>query len=82
LKQRRSVRHFAEEKISDSVLETILEAGIHAPFAAQLYSMVATRDPEKTKTTEIHRRLSDDQAADHLLRRFHENREDHPTGGI
>lgn len=46
---RRSIRHFTEKPVSDSTLKKILEAGIRAPFGAQLYSMVYTRDKEKMK---------------------------------
>ena len=46
---RRSIRHFTEKSLSDSTLRKILEAGIRAPFGAQLYSMVYTRDKEKMK---------------------------------
>lgn len=46
---RRSIRHFTDKPISDDILEKIMEAGIRAPFAAQLYSMIYTRDLEKMK---------------------------------
>jgi len=46
---RRSIRKFLDKEIPDDVVKGILEAGIKAPFAAQLYSIVYTRDPEKIK---------------------------------
>ena len=46
---RRSIRKFLDKEIPDEVVEGILEAGIRAPFAAQLYSIVYTRDPNKIK---------------------------------
>jgi nitroreductase len=46
---RRSVRKFLDKPVSDEVLFKILNAGIRAPFAAQLCSMVYTRDKEKIK---------------------------------
>lgn len=46
---RRSIRKFIDEPISNEVLEKLLEAGVRAPFAAQLYSIVYTRNPEKMK---------------------------------
>ncbi len=44
---RRSIRHFLNKPVTDETLEKILEAGIRAPFAAQLYSIIYTRDKEK-----------------------------------
>ena len=46
---RRSIRHFTEKPVSDSMLDKILKAGIRAPYSAQLYTIVYTRDPEKIK---------------------------------
>ncbi|MHA2097780.1 MAG: nitroreductase family protein [Candidatus Kariarchaeaceae archaeon] len=46
---RRSIRKFLDKEIPDEVVQGILEAGIRAPFAAQLYSIVYTRNPEKIK---------------------------------
>ncbi len=46
---RRSTRKFLDREISDEVVQGVLEAGIRAPFAAQLYSIVYTRDPDKIK---------------------------------
>ena len=46
---RRSIRRFSEKEVSNEVLEKILKAGFRAPFAAQLCSVVYTRDPEKMK---------------------------------
>jgi nitroreductase len=46
---RRSLRKFTDKPISDDILEKLLKAGVRAPFAAQLYSIVYTRDPKKMK---------------------------------
>ena len=46
---RRSMRQFLDKPISDEVLERILKAGFQAPFAAQLCSIIYTRDTEKIK---------------------------------
>lgn len=46
---RRSVRKFLDKPVSDEVLFKILNAGIRAPFAAQLCSMVYTRDKDKIR---------------------------------
>lgn len=50
---RRSIRQFTNKPISNSILEKILKAGIRAPFSAQLYSIIYTRDPEKMKQLRI-----------------------------
>lgn len=50
IKNRRSIRRFTEKTISDNDLENILEMGFRAPFAAQLCSIVYTRDPEKMQS--------------------------------
>lgn len=46
--QRRSVRHFASEQISDEKLQAILNAGLYAPNAGGVQScvFVACQDPE------------------------------------
>lgn len=44
---RRSMRQFLDKPISDEVLEKILKAGFQAPFAAQLCSIIYTRDSDK-----------------------------------
>ncbi len=49
INNRRSLRRFTEKEISDEILEKILKAGFRAPFAAQLCSVVYTRDKEKMK---------------------------------
>lgn len=41
---RRSIRLFLDRPVPDEVLEQILKAGFRAPFAAQLCSIVYTRD--------------------------------------
>lgn len=46
---RRSIRKFTDQAVPNFVLEKILKTGIRAPFAAQLYSIVYTRDKEKMK---------------------------------
>ncbi|MHA1969052.1 MAG: nitroreductase family protein [Candidatus Hodarchaeales archaeon] len=46
---RRSLRKFTDRPINDDVLKKLLNAGIRAPFAAQMYSIVYTRDPAKMK---------------------------------
>ncbi|MFX1507910.1 MAG: nitroreductase family protein [Promethearchaeota archaeon] len=53
INNRRSIRKFVDNPITDEVLNQILEAGIKAPFAAQLYSIVYTRDKEKMKKLRI-----------------------------
>ncbi|MFX1517051.1 MAG: nitroreductase family protein [Promethearchaeota archaeon] len=53
INNRRSIRKFTEKPISEDVLNEILTAGIKAPFAAQLYSIVYTRDREKMKKLRI-----------------------------
>ncbi|MFX1285890.1 MAG: nitroreductase family protein [Promethearchaeota archaeon] len=50
---RRSIRKFTDKAISDEVLETLLKAGVRAPFAAQLYSIIYTRNPEIIKEKNI-----------------------------
>jgi len=46
---RRSIRKFTNEPISDEILKEILLAGIRAPFAVQLCSIIYTRDKEKMR---------------------------------
>ncbi|MHA1909527.1 MAG: nitroreductase family protein [Candidatus Thorarchaeota archaeon] len=46
---RRSIRTFLDKPVPDEVLSMILEAGLRAPFAAQLCSIVYTRDRGKAK---------------------------------
>jgi len=48
--ERRSIRSFLDKPVSKEVLDKILEAGFRAPFAAQLCSVVFTRDKEKAKS--------------------------------
>jgi FMN reductase (NADPH) len=40
---RKSVRKYTEQKPTDEVIETVVRAGQHAPFAAQLCSLLLTR---------------------------------------
>lgn len=40
---RRSVRKFTPQKMDDATLEIIVRAGVQAPFAGQLYSIIVTR---------------------------------------
>jgi nitroreductase len=44
---RKSIRKFTEEIPSDDIIHTIVRAGQQAPFAAQLYSLLLSRDREK-----------------------------------
>ena len=53
INNRRSIRKFTEKPITKDVLENILRAGIRAPFASQLYSIIYTRDQEKMKKLKI-----------------------------
>ena len=50
---RRSIRKFLNRPISNEVLTKILEAGFRAPFAAQLCSIVYTRDKQKMVDAKI-----------------------------
>lgn len=50
---RRSIRKFLDKPVPDEVLSMILEAGLRAPFAAQLCSIVYTRDQGKAKSLGI-----------------------------
>ena len=47
IQNRRSLRLFLKKPIPDEVLKDILQAGFRAPFAAQLCSVVYTRDRKK-----------------------------------
>ena len=47
IKNRRSMRLFLDKVISDEILQDILKAGFRAPFAAQLCSVIYTRDRKK-----------------------------------
>lgn len=49
INNRRSIRKFLDKTVPDDVLEDILNAGIRAPFAAQLYSIIYTRNREKMR---------------------------------
>jgi nitroreductase len=49
INNRRSIRKFTDQQISQEVLEKILVAGQRAPFAFQGWSVVYTRKPEKMK---------------------------------
>ncbi len=53
INNRRSIRTFLDKDIPDETLTRILEAGMRAPFAAQLCSVVYTRDREKMKQARI-----------------------------
>ncbi len=48
--ERRSMRQFLDKPVPDDMLEKILTAGFRAPFAAQLCSIVYTRDSKKIET--------------------------------
>ena len=47
INNRRSIREFLDKPVNDEVLTQILETGFRAPFAAQLCSVIYTRDREK-----------------------------------
>ena len=49
INNRRSIRKFLDKDIPDDVLKDILHAGIRAPFAAQLYSVIYTRNHDKMR---------------------------------
>ncbi len=49
INNRRSIRSFTDQEISDEILQTILAAGLRAPFAAQLYSIIYTKKPDIIK---------------------------------
>ncbi len=53
INKRRSIRSFLRREISGDVLLQVLEAGMRAPFAAQLCSVIYTRDKEKMKELRI-----------------------------
>jgi nitroreductase len=53
INNRRSIRSFLEKSVSDDVLSQVLEAGMRAPFAAQLCSVVYTRKKEKMRELRI-----------------------------
>ncbi|UCF09883.1 MAG: nitroreductase family protein [Candidatus Bipolaricaulota bacterium] len=44
---RKSIRRFTEEMPSDEIVETLVRAGQQAPFAAQLGSLVVSRDASR-----------------------------------
>ncbi len=48
---RRSIRKFLDKPVSENILKQIFEAGFRAPFAAQLCSLIYTRD--KSKISEL-----------------------------
>jgi len=43
---RASVRRFTDQEISDELVTKIVQAGQQAPFTGQMYSVVATKNPE------------------------------------
>ena len=47
INNRRSIREFRDKSVTDNVLTQILETGFRAPFAAQLCSVIYTRNREK-----------------------------------
>ncbi len=47
IKNRRSIREFLDKPVTDEVLTQILETGFSAPFAAQLCSVIYTRNRDK-----------------------------------
>ncbi|MFW9833583.1 MAG: nitroreductase family protein [Candidatus Thorarchaeota archaeon] len=46
---RRSIRRYLDKPVNDEILSQILRAGFRAPFAAQLCSVIYTRNREKMK---------------------------------
>ncbi|MGY5876633.1 MAG: nitroreductase family protein [Candidatus Thorarchaeota archaeon] len=58
INNRRSIRTFLDKPLSDETLTRILEAGMRAPFAAQLCSVIYTKDKEKMKQVGIGAYLS------------------------
>ncbi|MFX0046164.1 MAG: nitroreductase family protein [Candidatus Hermodarchaeota archaeon] len=53
INNRRSMRSFLGREVSEDILSQVLEAGMRAPFAAQLCSVVYTRNKEKMKELHI-----------------------------
>lgn len=53
IENRRSMRWFLDKPVSDDILTKILKAGMRAPFASQLCSIIYTRDKEKMKSLSI-----------------------------
>ncbi|MFW9850810.1 MAG: nitroreductase family protein [Candidatus Thorarchaeota archaeon] len=53
LHNRRSIRTFLDSQIHEEDFAKILKAGMRAPFAAQLCSVIYTRDKEKAKSLSI-----------------------------
>ncbi len=49
INNRRSIRKFLDKEVPEDVIEKILLAGIKAPFAYQICSVVYTKDKEKMK---------------------------------
>ncbi|MFX0054619.1 MAG: nitroreductase family protein [Candidatus Hermodarchaeota archaeon] len=49
INNRRSMRWFLDTPVTDEVLRNVLQAGMRAPFASQLCSVVYTRDKAKMK---------------------------------
>lgn len=45
---RKSIRKYTDREPTDEVIETVVRAGQHAPFAAQLGSVLLTRDRDNT----------------------------------
>jgi nitroreductase len=46
LMTRASVRRFSEREVSDELIEKIVRAGQQAPFTGQMYSVIATKNPQ------------------------------------
>jgi len=49
INNRRSIREYLDQPVTDEVLSQILRAGFRAPFAAQLCSVIYTRSRDKMK---------------------------------
>jgi nitroreductase len=54
INNRRSLRKFLDKEVPDEVLEDILNAGIRAPFAAQLCSVIYTSNREKMRLKSVY----------------------------
>lgn len=47
LMNRASIRRFEDREVEDILIEQIVRAGQQAPFTGQMYSVIATKDPQK-----------------------------------
>ncbi|MGC1122593.1 MAG: nitroreductase family protein [Candidatus Methanofastidiosia archaeon] len=49
LMHHRSIRKFTEEKVPESIIETLVRAGQQAPFTGQMYTVIVCTDEEKKR---------------------------------